>query len=256
MQTWIFKWKKNGFFSAKGEAVKNSGIIRCTSIQLNIRASYPQKIRLQYVKGHSGNVGNDGADAMANRGTLLPAVEERDWDALEMKLTEQLEKSSVEPNGVDPEPMEVEDIDDVEDIVDEIQSESSDFHEHESHTTMAVTTSSPIKPTPDLTSWISSSTSNKIPLLSAPQEEKVGVAAASPAQRSVLPASARPQSIPLENPAIVSSTGFETNRDKVTSKVINASICASEVDFNVGQLVFRSSTISYIPTGLCGLCIG
>ena len=184
---WIFKWKKNGFLSAKGEAVKNS--VPCTSIQLNIRASYTQKIRLQYVKGHSGNVGNDGADAMANRGTLLPVVEESDWDALEMKLTEQLEKSSVDTNGVDPEPMEVEDIDDVEDIVDEIQSESSNFHERESHTTVAVTTSSSIKSTPDSTSWISSSISNKIPLLSATQE-KMGVTAASPAQRSVLPASA------------------------------------------------------------------
>ena len=126
---------------------------------------------------------------MANRGTLLPVVEESDWDALEMKLTEQLEKSSVDTNGVDPEPIEVEDIDDVEDIVDEIQSESSNFHEHESHTTVAVTTSSSIKSTPDSTSWISSSISNEIPLLSATQE-KVGVAAASPAQRSVLPASA------------------------------------------------------------------
>lgn len=241
---------KNGFLSAKGEAVKNAGIIRCTSIQLNIRARYPQRIRLQYVKGHSGNVGNDGADAMANRGTLLPAVEDRDWDALEVKLTE-LEKSSVETNDVDPAPMEVEDIDDVETTDEEISSSD------ESLTTVAVTTSSTIKPTADSTpSWISSSKSNIIPLLSAPQEEKMGVAAASSAQRSALPASSPPQSIPLESPAMVSSTGFETNRDKVSSKVINASICASEVNFDVGQLVFRSSSISYIPTGLCGLCIG
>ena len=241
---------KNGFLSAKGEAVKNAGIIRCTSIQLNIRARYPQRIRLQYVKGHSGNVGNDGADAMANRGTLLPAVEDRDWDALEVKLTE-LEKSSVETNDVDPAPMEVEDIDDVETTDEEISSSD------ESLTTVAVTTSSTIKPTADSTpSWISSSKSNIIPLLSAPQEEKMGVAAATSAQRSALPASSPPQSIPLESPAIVSSTGFETNRDKVSSKVINASICASEVNFDVGQLVFRSSSISYIPTGLCGLCIG
>ena len=241
---------KNGFLSAKGEAVKNAGIIRCTSIQLNIRARYPQRIRLQYVKGHSGNVGNDGADAMANRGTLLPAVEDRDWDALEVKLTE-LEKSSVETNDVDPAPMEVEDIDDVETTDEEISSSD------ESLTTVAVTTSSTIKPTADSTpSWISSSKSNIIPLLSAPQEEKMGVAAASSAQRSTLPASSPPQSIPLESPAIVSSTAFETNRDKVSSKVINASICASEVNFDVGQLVFRSSSISYIPTGLCGLCIG
>ena len=104
METWIFKWEKNGFFSAQGEPVKNAGIIRCTSIQLNIRASYPQEIRLQYAKGHSGDVGNDGADAMANMGTLLPAVEDRDWEALELKLLEQLEKTFV---GADPAPVEV-----------------------------------------------------------------------------------------------------------------------------------------------------
>ena len=242
MKTWIFKWKKNGFLSAQGEPVKNAGIIRCTSLQLNIRASYPQKIRLQYIKGHSGDVGNDGADAMANRGTLLPPVEDRDWETLEMNLSKQLEKSPVETNGVEPAPMDVEDIDDLESSVDETLS-SSDCHEHESPTAMAVTTSSPIKPTPDSTaseapssSLTSSSTSNLLPLLSAPQEEKTGVAAASPAQCSSLPT--QPQSMHLESPATVSSMDFETNRDEVSSKVIDASVCASEVNFDVGELVF------------------
>jgi RNase H len=257
LKTWIFKWKKNGFLSAKGEAVKNAGIIRCTSIQLNIRASYPQKIRLQHVKGHSGDVGNDGADALANIGTLLPTVEERDWDALEIKLTEQLEKISVETNDVDPAPIDVEDIDDVENTDGEIPS-SSDLHEDESRTTMAVTTPSPIKLSPESTpSWTSSgSASNLLPLLSAPQEEKTGLAAASPAQCSALPASVLLQSIFLESPATVSSMDFGTNGDEASSKVTNASICASEVNFDVGLLVFRSSSISYISTGLCRLCIG
>jgi len=180
---------------------------------------------------------------MANIGTLLPAVEDRDWESLEMKLTEQLEKSSVATNGVDPVSMEVEDIDDVventvvENPSSKVQKTLSDFQEHESRTTMTVATSSPIKPTPDSTaseapSWTSSSsTSNLLSLLSAPQE-KTGVAAASSAQCSALPESVQPQSIPLESPATVSSTGFETNRDKVSSKVINASISATEVDFD------------------------
>ena len=264
LKTWIFKWKQNGFLSARGEAVKNAGIIRCTSIQLNIRASYPQKIRLQYVKGHSGDVGNDGADAMANRGTLLPAVEERDWEALEMKLSEQLKKGSAETNGVEPVPMGAQDIDDVvEDTFVEIpsskmQKTSSNFHEHNA-------TSSPFKPTPDskiaseAPSWTASrSTSNLLPLLSAPRE-KAGVAAESPAQCSALPASARPQNTPQESLATVSSTDFEkieTIRDKVSLKVIFASICASEVNSNVSEFGFRPSTLSYISTGLCGLCVG
>ena len=259
MNNWIYKWEKNGFRSAQGEAVKNAGIIRCTFIQLKIRERY-QRIRLRYVKGHSGDVGNDGADAMANRGTLLPAVEDRDWEALEMKLSEDLEKGPVETNSVDPVPMKMEDIDDgVENTVDEIPS-SSDFHEHESRTTMAVTTSS-IEPTPDSTasealSWTSSrSTSNSPPLLSALQE-KTGVDPESPAQCSTLLGSDLPQNMPLETPATVSSTDFETNRDKVSSEVISTPICASEVNFDVSELVFRSSSISYISTGLYGLCIG
>ena len=186
LKTWIFKWMKNGFLSARGEAVKNAGIIRCTSIQLNIRACYPQKIRLQYVKGHSGDVGNDGADAMANRGTLLPEVEERDWEALEMKLSEQLQKSHVETNGVEPAPMEVQDRDDVENTVTEIPAS-----------------------------------------LSA-RQDKTGVTAVS-----------QPQSMPLESRASVSSTNLETIQDKVSLKVMNASICASEVDFDVGELAFK-----------------
>lgn len=263
MKTWIFRWKDNGFLSARGEAVKNAGIIRCTSIQLNIRASYPQKIRLQYVKGHSGDVGNDGADDMANRGTMLPTVEERDWEALEMKLSEQLEKGFVETNGVERVPMEVQDIDDVvevmEDTVVEIPSSkmrklSSDFHEH--NTSMAVATSSPFKhiadPIASEASWTSSRrTSNLLPLLSAPHE-KTGVAA----QLSALPASAQPQNMPLESPATASSTDFETIRDKVSLKVIYASICASEVNSDVGELVFRPPSLSHISTGLCRLYIG
>ena len=155
---------------------------------------------------------------MANIGTLLPTVEERDWEALEMKLSEQLEKSSVGIIGVEPVPMEVQDIDDdVENTVIEIPSpkmqiSSSDFHEHGSRTTMAVATSS------------------------APQE-KTGVAAVSPAHCSALPVLARPQGMPLESSATVSSTDFETIRDKVS--LINASICVSEVDFDVGELVIR-----------------
>jgi hypothetical protein len=256
LKTWIFKWKENGFLSAGGNAVKNAGIIRCTSIQLNIRASYPQKIRLQHVKGHSGDVGNDGADAMANRGTLLPAVEDRDWEALEMKLS-----GFVETNGVKPVPMEVQDIDDVventvvEFPLSKMQKTSLNLHEHESRTTMAVATSSPSTPAPDseVTSWTSFPTSNLLPLLSASQE-KTGIAAASPAQCSTLPTSARPQSMPLESPATVSSTDFETIQASL--KGINASICASEVDFDVCELGFRLSSISHISKGLCGLCIG
>jgi len=221
LMSWIFKWKRNGFRNAQGEPVKNAGIIRCTSIYLEIRARYRQKIRLQHVKGHSGDVGNDGADSLANRGALLPAVKERDWEALALKLSEQLEQSSVETSGIEPVPMEVQDMDDVvEDTAVEIPSSKMRKTSPDSYdrTTMAIATSSAIKPVATEASPLTSSrsTSNLLPV-SAPRDEKMGVAAVSPAQCS------GPQSIPLESPATVSQTSFETIRNKkVSLKVIYA----------------------------------
>ena len=48
--------------------------------------------------------------------------------------------------------------------------------------------------------------------------------------------------MPLHNPATVGPTDLETIRDKVSLKV---SICANEVDVDVGELVFRPSSISH-----------
>ena len=235
LNSWIFKWKRNGFRNAQGEAVKNAGIIRCTSIHLDIRDRNRQKIHLQHVKGHSGDVGNDGADALANRGALLPAVEERDWEALALKLLEQLEQSYVETSGIESVPVEVQDMDDVvEDTAVEIPSSKMRKTSPDSYdrTTMAIATSSAIKPVATEASPLTSSrsTSNLLPV-SAPRD-------VSPAQCS------GPQSIPLESPATVSQTNFETIRNKkVSLKVIYAlppfvPVKYEEVNFDVGELVF------------------
>ncbi len=40
------------------------------------------QVHLQYVKGHAGIEGNEGADYCANQGAVLPQEPERDWDAL------------------------------------------------------------------------------------------------------------------------------------------------------------------------------
>ncbi|PPQ99538.1 hypothetical protein CVT24_005328 [Panaeolus cyanescens] len=88
---WISKWQSNGFRLADGSPIKNAGIIRCIWSLLGIREASGQKVRFKYVKGHSGHVGNDGADDMANRGALLPILQERDWETEERQLQQQLE---------------------------------------------------------------------------------------------------------------------------------------------------------------------
>lgn len=93
--------------SSSGTPVKNKGIIRLISAHLDVRRNKGHKVHLQYVKGHSGDIGNDGADAMANLGALLPEVEERDWDQLEKDL-KKIEKTS---QVVKAAPIEVEEPD-------------------------------------------------------------------------------------------------------------------------------------------------
>jgi len=41
-----------------------------------------QPVKFEYVKGHSGDAGNDGADALAVAGCGHPEMPERDWVGL------------------------------------------------------------------------------------------------------------------------------------------------------------------------------
>ncbi|KAI0646029.1 ribonuclease H-like domain-containing protein [Trametes meyenii] len=79
---WMPKWLQNNFKTASGEPVKNASLIRYLSALLNERAREGQKIHLQYIKGHAGHEGNEGADRLANVGATMPEETERDWDAL------------------------------------------------------------------------------------------------------------------------------------------------------------------------------
>ena len=93
---WISNWMKKGWKTSTGKPVKNEGIIRCISSHLEIRSRSGQKVHLQHVKGHSGEIGNEGADYLANEGTLKPPVEEFDWKALNSRLVKVLD--SIAPN--------------------------------------------------------------------------------------------------------------------------------------------------------------
>jgi len=89
--------------------VKNQGIIKCIKLLLELRALSRQIVRFEYVKGHSGHFGNDGADEMANLGAMQPPEPERDWGALEKRLRDEIRRkqqsvdaSLVEEGGEQP----------------------------------------------------------------------------------------------------------------------------------------------------------
>ena len=60
---WLVNWKKNGWKTAARKAVKNQDLWQ----QLDDQASR-HRIEWRWVKGHSGHLENERADALANRG--------------------------------------------------------------------------------------------------------------------------------------------------------------------------------------------
>ncbi|KAJ7361350.1 ribonuclease H-like domain-containing protein [Mycena albidolilacea] len=95
---WLPKWISNGFVTSNKDPVKNAPLIRYISTHLDARARRGQRVKLQWVKGHAGIDGNEGADTQANIGARQPLLKERDWAKLEAELKERLE---IEFQGVD-----------------------------------------------------------------------------------------------------------------------------------------------------------
>ncbi len=60
---WLAQWKARGWRTAARKPVKNQDLWE----QLEA-ATQAHRIEWHWVKGHSGNVGNERADALANRG--------------------------------------------------------------------------------------------------------------------------------------------------------------------------------------------
>jgi ribonuclease HI len=60
---WLDNWKKRGWKTANKSAVKNEDLWRRLDA-----AKTPHKIEWKWVKGHSGDIGNERADELANMG--------------------------------------------------------------------------------------------------------------------------------------------------------------------------------------------
>ena len=61
--TWIHNWKKRGWTTADRKPVKNSDLWRRLDA-----ARAEHDVHWHWVKGHSGDPGNERADALANQG--------------------------------------------------------------------------------------------------------------------------------------------------------------------------------------------
>jgi ribonuclease HI len=62
---WIHGWKKKGWVTAAKQPVKNAELWQRLDALVH---GGPHKIEWHWVKGHSGDPGNERADALANRG--------------------------------------------------------------------------------------------------------------------------------------------------------------------------------------------
>ncbi len=60
---WLARWKQNGWRTAARKPVKNAELWRALET-----ACARHDIHWHWVKGHSGDAGNEAADALANRG--------------------------------------------------------------------------------------------------------------------------------------------------------------------------------------------
>ncbi len=63
MTEWIEGWKRRGWKTANRAAVKNVDLWRRLDV-----AAQRHKVEWRWVKGHSGDPGNERADLLANRG--------------------------------------------------------------------------------------------------------------------------------------------------------------------------------------------
>jgi ribonuclease HI len=64
--SWIVGWKRNGWQTSAKQPVKNADLWRALDA-----AAARHEVEWRWVKGHSGDPGNERADALANAGAAL-----------------------------------------------------------------------------------------------------------------------------------------------------------------------------------------
>lgn len=246
--------------------MKNVGIIKYLSALKEARNERHQLVSLEYVPGHSGDPGNDGADAQANIGTTFEPRPDLDWGSLEARASETInalvyttrssEKPAVLPEASSDRP--------------------SKFLKSSNPTTFAgssMTDKSPkapqaplaavIAPTPPPRSSLRPSTKRVDPkptVYEKPQQQTVAIIPDPPIDfllpsatrskdpslepapprdfhnQSSLPQTSRFQSVPTPEPMKHSRIGSPLKASKVDAPLIPVS--SSEIDFNVGPQSF------------------
>ncbi|KAI0689389.1 ribonuclease H-like domain-containing protein, partial [Cytidiella melzeri] len=83
VEKWLKQWRITKFRTTNGQPVKNKALICYMDARLTERRQAGQKVTFEYVRGHTGDVGNEGADHQANMGCSLPLGPEPDWEMLE-----------------------------------------------------------------------------------------------------------------------------------------------------------------------------
>jgi ribonuclease HI len=92
IKDWLPGWRKKGFRTAEGTRVKNSELVMYADALISKRKQASQKVEFEYVPGHSGEPGNEGADALAVRGCKLREADARNWVGMRRKLEKELKK--------------------------------------------------------------------------------------------------------------------------------------------------------------------
>jgi ribonuclease HI len=71
--SWINGWKRNGWKNSAKQPVKNADLWQALD-----EATARHVIEWHWVKGHSGDLGNERADALANAGAAQHAIATED----------------------------------------------------------------------------------------------------------------------------------------------------------------------------------